>query len=50
MDEIVTEHFLPEYGMSQIDKCNFLAESDQLNDVFKPRRNGNFSVYVHNAF
>ena len=48
--KIVTEYFLSEYGMSRQEKYNFLAESNQLNDVFTPRRNGNFSVYAQNTF
>ena len=46
----MTKYFLPEYGMSRQEKYNFLAESKQFNDVFTPRRNGNFSVYAHNTF
>ena len=50
MDKIVIKYFLLEYGIFKQKKYNFLAQSDQLTDVFTPRKNENFSVYAHNTF
>ena len=45
--DILEEYFLPEYEMSREAKYDFLEKNHQLDNIFTPRDNGNYSYQAY---